>query len=167
MAEQFDFTLSTNRINRNNVHFFTPGIRFDNFRNNPILLFNHAYYNMPIGHVPEISLNDDSHLVITIEIPDTEAGMPFIEAIRSRRLNGVSGRFLPISPPGTEIRTIETRSYLYVPSSDLLEVSLATLPADPGAVLRTRPSSATLQAAPDDARTPVSTLLKEWLDEAK
>lgn len=100
----------------------------DNYKNNPVILFNHCYDNL-VGKATDIQVTELG-LEITAQIGDPEAGYELTDIqknIRSLLAQGIlkafSVGFFPL-----EAEYDETNNRFVITKAELLEVSLVSVP---------------------------------------
>lgn len=102
--------------------------QLDNYKNNPVILFNHCYDNL-VGRATDIQITDNG-LEITAQIGNPEAGYELTDIQKSTRsllaqgiLKAFSVGFFPL-----EAEYDETNNRFVITKAELLEVSLVTVP---------------------------------------
>lgn len=100
----------------------------DNYKNNPVILFNHCYDNL-VGRATDIQATDNG-LEITAQIGDPEAGYELTDIQKNTRsllaqgiLKAFSVGFFPL-----EAEYDETNNRFVITKAELLEVSLVSVP---------------------------------------
>ena len=131
-----DFIISTSQVARDGAIIEAKGWNFDNFRQNPVVLFQHDDFRAPpIGRVVPDSLRSrsgDLHARIEFDMEDPASAL--IEGKIARGyMNATSVRWLPTK---TEIREVDGEDVLVFLQQELLEVSIVSVPADPGALIK-------------------------------
>lgn len=132
----YTFVASTNEVDRDDEIVVTEGIQLENFLKNPVFLAMHQTYRWPIGKVVKtytdfISKGDVivTRLLIDVVIDDDEDGQIIKAKIDSGSLNAVSIGFRVL-----ERMSVEGSNVTKFTKTELFEVSVVTLPANPSAV---------------------------------
>ena len=113
------------------------GVEFTNYRLNPLVLFNHddgspmardgISHGLPIARTEAIDLTEDDEIIAAFRFRERGPGVQEIrEAWEDGDIRTASIRWIPL-----ELK--ETNDGLLSVRSDMLEWSLVTIPADPGA----------------------------------
>jgi HK97 family phage prohead protease len=130
-----DFIICTEDINRYGFRILLSGLRLDNFRKNPVMLYDHRTYSyMPIGKWDNLRIKDNK-LIATAVFADGDE-----EASRVKNL--VEQGVLSATSVGFETITVSTdQEYLLagqtratIVEAELLEVSITPIPANANAV---------------------------------
>ena len=126
------------------------GVDIKNFKNNPILLFGHKWTSLPIGKVGKIKKTDDTVIFEDIEFAQTKEAQDIKSLVEGGFLKSVSIGFIPkksiwLDEQGVnEIKQLDEAWYTKNKSklnkarrviweSELLELSLVPIPANPSA----------------------------------
>ena len=134
------FVISTDDLARDGAIIEAKGWKFDNFRKNPVVLYQHDdFHTAPIGRVVDDSLGTRAgKLSATIQFDMDDDVAARIEGKVARGyMSATSVRWLPIKAEMQE-REIdgETREVYVFQEQELLEVSIVSIPADPGALIK-------------------------------
>ena len=93
----YEFTISTNSIDRDDDRISVDGWDFKNFLRNPVMLWAHSYRELPIGKAKEVFVADEKLKAVVEFTP--ELLYPFGDQVRrfyeAGFLNAVSVGFLP------------------------------------------------------------------------
>lgn len=128
-------TLTTSGLNRNGYRVLTGGGRLDNFKKNPVMLFGHNTWGLPVGRWEGIQVEGDN--ISALPVFDTndqigaalqakyDNGFPLAASIGFKVLQSSSDPVLLL--PG---QTAET-----VTEWDLMEASIVPVPGNPDATL--------------------------------
>lgn len=132
-ALEFDFTITTDDVDRDRDTIAVDGWQFDNYLTNPVVLFAHDYGSPPIART--VKLTKHQHR-IDARCRFTNPGVyPFADMIRGlvrdEFMRACSVGFKPITWNYNE----ERRGIDFL-SQELLEFSLCPVPANPYAVRR-------------------------------
>ncbi len=124
--------LSTGAVARDGFIVDPRGWELDNFRKNPVVLWNHGGglfggNDIPIARDIETTKTDSELLGLAqFDLEDTESDRIFGKIARGF-INAPSVRWKPIR---TEVRIIDGREVLAFVQQDLLEYSFVSVPAD-------------------------------------
>lgn len=129
-----DIIASTGEIDSYGERVDPAGIDLARYAKNPVLLFGHNAYGLPIGHTEDVRVEGNElralgRFVSAAANPDAERAY---QCARQKALRGVSIGF---RSKATRVDTIEGRSVVVHTAVELVEISLVTLPANPGAVV--------------------------------
>jgi len=136
-----DFVASTEAPDRYRDIIRVAGWRLDNYKRNPVFLFQHRSNEPPIGKTVGIwTENAPPALVQRVQFADAKT-YPFAETIfrlyQGKFMNATSVGFIPLTDP-TPLRDAEgasTGGYEFT-SQELLELSAVAIPANPEALAR-------------------------------
>jgi len=126
------------------------------FERNPVILFNHNSAAMPIGKGK--AYVQDGRLMIDVEFDQNDEDAKKIESkVRGGFINAVSVGFQPLEavlrsalPEGHQYKA---KKGYYFPKSELLEVSIVTIPANNEATLTAKNYSSRTVSLVDVARS--------------
>ena len=144
-SRQITFVISSSAVDRDGDTVSVNGWNFDNFRKNPIVLFDHDKSTLPIAKVinngPTI---EDNKVKATIEfVPSDipEIG-PKAESIyqlcRQGFLSATSVGFIVRECVLSDREQIGRRPGVDITSSELIELSIVTVPSNPEALIDNR-----------------------------
>ena len=121
----FEFIISTEDVDRQGEIVIQSGWDLTHYKNNPIVLFAHDYYSLPIGCADEVYV-DGKKLIAKGRFASAEAN-PIAQQCRKlydeKILRTTSVGFIPREMDGNKITKAE-----------LLEFSLVPVPANPNAL---------------------------------
>jgi len=124
-AGTFEVIASTDVLDREGERIDQSGWELDNYKKNPVILWGHDIFALPIGKATDIKVEDGS-LIMSGEFASKEAN-PMAEQVRllfdEGILKTVSVGFIPKEREGDTIIKAE-----------LLEVSFVPVPANPDAL---------------------------------
>lgn len=118
----FKFIASTPAVDRQGESIDQNGWELENYLKNSVLLWAHDYSQPPIGVVDKIGL-ENGNLVIEGRFAPTEFGQQIRKLYDLQMVNTVSVGFIPKEMNGNVIT-----------KSELLEVSVVPVPANPQAI---------------------------------
>lgn len=124
---------STGDVARDHAIIEVAGWELDNYLKNPVVLWAHNDFEVPIARAVEITKGDDELVIKTeFDTEDPEAMRIFGKVVRGF-VNAVSVRWIPLE---TETREIDGHGQVLVfVRQELLELSFCSVPADPGALV--------------------------------
>lgn len=117
---------STGALDRHGETINPKGWVLDNFMLNPVILFGHDYYSLPIGKAINVYQTGDK-LKFDIQFAPSAMGIEVFNLLKEKYLNASSVGFLPIEWGK------EGQKYTYM-KQELLELSIVPVPANPEAV---------------------------------
>jgi hypothetical protein len=136
------FVASTETPDRYSDVVRVSGWRLDNYRRNPIVLFQHRSGDPPVARCTNISIETKPVPALVQEVEFAPKSVyPFAETVwqlyKNKFLNAVSVGFLPLEEPTPRIDPDNGRmlGYEYT-SQELLELSCVNIPAQPDALAR-------------------------------
>lgn len=164
-SRQLTFIASDETVDRYGDIVRADGWQLDNFRKNPVILWGHDHYALPIGKALDIDVKDKA-LTSLVEFAPVEVN-PFAEqayqAYRGGFLSAVSVGFMALEWEWVDAKDPENLGIVFV-KSELLEFSAVTVPANPSALVQGERSAkmAAKNAPPSVYRKHVQTR-KEFL----
>lgn len=117
---------STGQIDRQGESINPKGWSLENFKKNPIILFGHDYYSLPIGKALKVWV-EDGKLMFTIKFSSKPFAQDVFDLIKEGMLNAVSVGFIPL-------KWDEKGDYTFA-EQELLELSVVPVPANPEALI--------------------------------
>lgn len=117
---------STGLIDRQGESINPEGWSLDNFKKNPIILFGHDYYSLPIGKALKVWV-EEGKLMFTIKFSSKPFAQDVFDLIKEGMLNAVSVGFIPL-------KWDEKGDYTFA-EQELLELSVVPVPANPEALI--------------------------------
>lgn len=122
---KFEVVASSESVDRQGEIVVQEGIDIKNYMNNPVILFGHDYWSLPIGKATEI-VRQAGKTVVRGVFASAEAN-PLAQQVRKLYeegiLKAVSIGFIPLEYNGNQIT-----------KSELLELSFVPVPANPEAL---------------------------------
>lgn len=122
---KFEVIASSESVDRQGEIVLQEGIDIKNYMNNPVILFGHDYWSLPIGKATEI-VRQAGKTVVRGVFASAEAN-PLAQQVRKLYeegiLKAVSIGFIPLEYNGNQIT-----------KSELLELSFVPVPANPEAL---------------------------------
>lgn len=128
-------TITDDSVNRYGFRVLTAGIRLDNYRKNPVLLFGHNTESLPIGRLDDIRVEPNGSMTA---LPVFDENDKLALAIKDKFDNGflfaASIHFEPITLSDDPKLALPGQTDSTVVECDLLEVSMVTIPGNTNAV---------------------------------
>lgn len=156
------FEISNDALDRHGTQFDIEGISLDNYRNNPVVLWNHGGglfgggVTVPIGKTVNIQKRGDS-LFAEVEFDKGDQFAADIERkVRNGFLNAASVGFIPRSIE----RGDEKGDPDVIEESELLEWSVVPVPSNPEALVSERELE-----AQEEIRRMIEEIVREVVDE--
>lgn len=125
--------ISSGKLNRHGYRILPEGIRVENFNNNPVLLAFHEGKKLPIGRLEELQIIDGKLTGVPVFDLNDELGARIADKWNNNFIHACSISHDPI-------QTSPDRNLMYpgqiretVIETDLVEVSMVTIPSDSGA----------------------------------
>lgn len=136
--DQVEVRMSTATIARDGHILVPQGARLDNYRSNPVFLWNHDVDNFPVGRAESITVQG-SQIVALVRFPPVGISARADECrglVKSGFINGVSVGFDPIE--GVPLNPQKPRGGMRVTDWELFECSFCCVPVDPESVVTAR-----------------------------
>jgi hypothetical protein len=156
-------TVNTAAIDRYQTVILPDGARLDNYRKNPVVLYNHRDDLTPIGRNLWVKMSRGRLVAKTRFLPEGKDGLAdkVFDLYDLGFLNAWSIRFNPFESGAPTPEEIRKRPDLAGARCifrvwDLLEYSCVTLPGNPEAVREARSRGLALPGWPDDEPPPVT-----------
>lgn len=131
---RIDFTISDETVNRYGYRILTSGIDTARFEANPVAYFNHDTSQPAVGKWIKI-WKDGDKLKGTLEFDsDDEFAMKLYKKYKSDFMRAVSLHIIPIADSDAKEMLLPGQRYPTVTESELMEVSLVTVPGNANAV---------------------------------
>lgn len=130
------FVASDETVDRYGDVIRASGWQLDNFRRNPILLFNHNTSNLPLGKVEPIAVEGNALVAHAEFSPPGRSGFTdsIWALIGDGVINAVSVGFLPLADPLPIYDAAKQVTGFEFVSQELLELSVVNVPANPNAL---------------------------------
>ena len=136
-GDKVTFIASTDDVDRYSDIIDQKGWKLDNYKKNPVILFNHNSQALPIGRGhPRI---ENGKLMIDVEFDmDDELGSKIANKVKNGFMNAVSVGFNPKKAIERSDLPTEHKYYgergMFFEEAELLEVSVVTIPANASAI---------------------------------
>jgi HK97 family phage prohead protease len=144
---QFEAVITTSSMDRHNENIVTDGIETDTYMQNPVVLYGHDYFGLPIGKTTKLTkMKNKIKVVFQLAVQEYEFASTVAKMIESGYLNAVSigGKVLEWS-----------EDYKSILKMEMLEYSVVSIPANSEALITAR----SLEAATGKT---LSTIEKEY-----
>lgn len=127
---QFEAIITTSSMDRHNENIVTDGIMTDKYLENPVVLYGHDYYALPIGKTTKLTkMKNKIKVQFQLAIEEYDFAATVASMIKSGYLNAVSigGRVLEWS-----------EDYRTILQMEMLEYSVVSIPANSEALITSR-----------------------------
>lgn len=121
---------STETPDRDGETIKQDGWDMDNFKKNPVIMASHKYSEFPIGKVTDLAVSQGKLKFNMILSKATQPARDAAALIKEGILNAFSVGFIP--------RTRDEKDSKVITKSELLEISLVSVPANPQAVITSK-----------------------------
>jgi HK97 family phage prohead protease len=128
-------------VDRDGDVVLADGIDFQTYLTNPTVLFSHAFHSPPIGRAVKVWLSPDkTALFADVVFAETELAEDLLKLVDLGALNAASigFRVKQAFPPDWSMRSSiadgANKCLRVIASSELLEISLVTIPSNPRAL---------------------------------
>lgn len=139
--DQVEVRMSTATLARDGHILIPQGAILENYRANPVVLWNHNVDNFPVGRAEDISVQGEE-IVAIVRFPPAGISARADECrglVKTQFINGVSVGFDPLD--GEPLNPAKPRGGMRVTSWELFELSFCCVPVDPEAVVTARAES--------------------------
>jgi len=136
---EYDFIICDNTLNRKGWRLLVEGIDFNGFLKNPVCCVQHNTWVAPVGKWKNLRI-ENSQLLGTVEFDRNDD-----EAVRlywkytDGYMNACSLSIVPVSESDDPSMLVPGQRYSTITKSELLEVSLVTVPGQKNAVRLSTP----------------------------
>jgi len=125
------FIISDESVDRQGEVIQQDGWDFKNYLNNPVVLFGHDSYDLPIGKTIDISVEDGKTLAtIQFAAEMYDKAMTIWNMVKAGILNTVSVGFI-----NKEYLDNQEQDNIVLTKNELLEISIVPVPANPNAIV--------------------------------
>lgn len=142
-----DFVLTDESLNRYGYRILVDGINTDNFEKNPVCLLNHHPDVISLGKWKDLKKVGDKgqrRLVGTLEFdPDDEKAQQLYRKYKNGYMNAVSISLIPVEESEDPQLLLPGQKHPTVTRSELIEVSLVSVPGQSNAVRLITPQHTT------------------------
>lgn len=131
---ELDFIINDESVNRYGYRIMTEGINTENFEKNPVCCIQHRDRELSVGKWKNLR-KENRQLKGTLEFDrDDEEAVRLYQKYKNGYMNAVSLSVLPVSESDKPEDLLPGQKYSTVILSDLLEISLVTVPGQGNAV---------------------------------
>jgi HK97 family phage prohead protease len=132
-SDIYTFTISTPEIDRYGTIIIPSGIDYSAYLNNPVVLAQHDSDDLPIGKCLGFAMNGEN-LEATIQVHRlTKDACEIADLLNAGYLNAVSVGIIPVT---YHDETINGEKVTVYDTSELVEFSVVTIPANRGALIK-------------------------------
>ena len=118
-------------VDRDGEVVVPKGVKTDNFKDNPVVLFAHDYNSLPIGKNIALRVEDDK-IIATTQFADTELGREAYKLYKEGFMNAWSIGFISLKSSDEKVLPNQTgKTYQ---EWELLEYSAVSVPSNPQAL---------------------------------
>lgn len=131
---EIPFLICDNSLNRKGWRLLVEGIDREGFEKNPVCIVQHDTYSIPVGKWKNLKVENGKFTgVVEFDKNDPEA-VKLYWKYRDGYMNAVSLHILPISESDSPEMLVVGQRYATITTSELLEISLVTVPGQKNAV---------------------------------
>ncbi len=129
-------TVITARVNRNGYRIVPKGVKLDNYLKNPVLLHQHNQYALPIGKVTELKYDPEMDALTFVPVFDEkdEHGKEISRKYKEGYFYSFSAGHKPLKINDNPEQLMPGQYRGTVEETELLEISIVSVPGDAGAV---------------------------------
>lgn len=130
-----DFIICTEDVNRYGYRVLLSGARLDNFKKNPVMLYDHDdWKNKPIGRWENLRVQDGKLVATAVFADGDEDAMRVKNLVEKGALSATSIGMMPITYSSDTTVLLPGQTRETVIEWELLEVSIVPVPANPHTV---------------------------------
>ncbi len=134
-----EFIICDNSINRYGWRLLVEGIDLSGFLKNPVCCVNHDTREIPVGRWKNLRIENEQLIGVLEFDADDEKAVMLHKKYEKGFLNAVSLNILPLEESEDKSVLLVGQRYPTITKSDLLEISLVTVPGQRNAVKLTAP----------------------------
>ena len=131
---EIDFVICDNTLNRYRWRLLVEGIDLEGFRKNPVACVQHDTWKMPVGRWENVRVEEGMLKGTCVFDPNDEEAVKLYWKYRDGYMNAVSLHIRPLEESDDASVLVEGQKYPTVVKSELIEVSLVTVPGQKNAV---------------------------------
>lgn len=124
--------ISTYQIDRDGDRFMKGGLKTENYKKNPVVLWAHNPMNLPIAKTVDLAEDDIGYLATGEFDEEGQLSSQVLSLMRRGFLNATSIGFMP-TKYAIENRDGGAKGYVFM-EAELLEWSVVNIPSNPGAL---------------------------------
>jgi len=130
-----DFIICTEDVNRHGYRVLLSGARLDNFKKNPVMLYDHNdWRNKPIGRWENLRVQDGKLVATAVFAEGDEHAQQVRNLCEQGALSATSIGMVPVTFSSDPVYLLSGQSRETVIEWELLEVSIVPVPANPHTV---------------------------------
>lgn len=131
---EIDFVICDNTVNRYCWRLLVEGIDLDGFLKNPVACVQHDTWKLPVGRWENVRVEAGELRGTCVFDPNDEEAVKLYWKYKDGYMNAVSLHIRPIEESDDVSVLMEGQKYPTVTKSELIEVSLVTVPGQKNAV---------------------------------
>lgn len=125
--------LSTEQVNRDGYRVITEGMKLENFKANPVIIYYHQLGKMPIGRWENIRKENGRLLAEPVFDEKDPLALEVKRKYDEKFIHAASIGFLPLGYSEKPEDLQPGQKYATVTESDVFEASFCSIPVNPGA----------------------------------
>lgn len=129
-----DFVICDNTLNRYRWRLLVEGIDLEGFLKNPVACVQHDTWKLPVGRWENVRVENGELRGSCVFDPNDEEAVKLYWKYRDGYMNAVSLHIRPLEESDDASVLVEGQKYPTVTKSELIEVSLVTVPGQKNAV---------------------------------
>lgn len=129
-----DFVMADELVNRKQWRMLLSGLNMDNFKKNPIAVRQHDTWSVPVGRWENVRVENGQLVGTLVFDKNDEEAVRLYWKYKDGFMNAVSIHILPIEQSEDPALLLPGQVYPTITKSELLEVSVVTLPGNANAV---------------------------------
>lgn len=129
-----DFVMADELVNRKQWRILLSGLNMDNFNKNPIAVRQHDTWSVPVGRWENVRVENGQLVGTLVFDKNDEEAVRLYWKYKDGFMNAVSIHILPIEQSEDPELLMPGQVYPTITKSELLEVSVVTLPGNANAV---------------------------------
>ncbi len=129
-----DFVICDNTLNRYRWRLLVEGIDLEGFLKNPVACVQHDTWKMPVGRWENVRVENGELRGTCVFDPNDEEAVKLYWKYKDGYMNAVSLHIRPLEESDDAVVLVEGQKYPTVVKSELIEVSLVTVPGQKNAV---------------------------------
>lgn len=129
-----DFVMADELVNRKKWRMLLSGLSLDNFLKNPVAIRQHDTWSVPVGRWENVRVEEGKLIGTLIFDKNDEEAVRLYWKYKDGFMNAVSIHILPVEQSEDPLLLMPGQVYPTITKSELLEVSVVTLPGNANAV---------------------------------
>ncbi|MCQ2202405.1 MAG: HK97 family phage prohead protease [Bacteroidales bacterium] len=131
---EINFVMADEEVNRKKWRLLLSGLNLENFLKNPIAIRQHDTWSVPVGRWENVRVEKGQLLGTLVFDKNDEEAVKLYWKYKDGFMNAVSIHIVPIEESEDESLLLPGQKYPTIVKSELLEVSVVTLPGNANAV---------------------------------